>query len=82
MEPWEIKDYIDEKNAFNSLVKEYQYREGFKREKDKLYAESYMKSFIYKQQFGYDSLKNFQKRVQGHNLTRKAPPHKSKEALK
>jgi hypothetical protein len=52
----EIMKYIDEKNAFNSLVKEYQYQEGVQREKEKMYAESFMKSFIYKQDFNYVAL--------------------------
>jgi len=52
-------DYIDEKNAFKSLVKEYQYQEGVHRDKDKMYAESFMKSNIYKRDYGYEALKNF-----------------------
>ena len=50
-------NYIDQKNAFKSLVKEYEYQEGVQREKDKLYAETFMKSFIYKTEFHYDALK-------------------------
>ena len=40
-------EYIDEKNAFKSLVKEHMYQNGRLKEKDKKYAEIYMKSFIY-----------------------------------
>ena len=60
MNPNEVMNYLDEKNAFKSLVKEYEYQEGVQREKDKLYAETFMKSFIYKTEFHYDALKQFQ----------------------
>jgi hypothetical protein len=52
----EITEFIDERNAFNSLVKEHQYQMGAVKEKDKKYAETYMKSFIYQNEYSSQSL--------------------------
>lgn len=59
MEDKQIVDYIDEKNAFASLEKEYQYQSGTIRDKDKEYKDTYLKSFIHRTIFKYTALKNF-----------------------
>lgn len=41
-----IREYVDEKFAFNALVKEHNYRHPPIKEKEKEYSDVYMKSFI------------------------------------
>ena len=43
-----IREYIDEKNAFNALVKE---NEPIIKEKDKEFSDVYTKSFINRSEF-------------------------------
>lgn len=43
-----LQEYVDEKNAFNALVKELQYKNRTVRDKEKEYTDAYMKSFIQK----------------------------------
>jgi|TARA_B110001469_G_C9632331_1_gene316476 hypothetical protein len=48
MKEQQIVEYIDEKNAFASLVKEHQYQAGVMRDKDKEFKDTYLKSFIHR----------------------------------
>ena len=52
----ELRDYLDEKAAFNAMCKENQYEFGTIREKDKEYKETYMKSFIHRSEFKSEKL--------------------------
>ena len=68
-------DYLDERNAFNALVKEHEYQIG----KAKEYKENYMKSFIHRSNFMSKTLSEFKSRVELLNTNRKQPIVKPKE---
>jgi len=47
----QLREYIDEKSAFQALVKEHAYQVGTVKEKEKEFGDNYMKSFIYRSNF-------------------------------
>ena len=47
----EIKDMIDEKNAFDAMCKDHQYTSYMLKDKEKEYRDNYLKSFIYRSNF-------------------------------
>ena len=51
MDEKQFIEFVDEKNAFQSMVKEHSYQVKKEREKDKEYRETYVKSFMYKADF-------------------------------
>ena len=59
----ELKDYLDEKNAFKAMCKEIDYQSGNLKEKEKEYKENYMKSFIANSDFKTETLREFKKNV-------------------
>jgi len=63
----ELREYIDEKCAFNALVKEHAYQVGSTKEKEKEFGDNYMKSFIHRSEFLTTSLKKFKTRVKHLN---------------
>ena len=48
MKKEDLVEYIDEKNSFKAMLKEYQYQKGTIRDKDKGYRDVYLKSFIHR----------------------------------
>ena len=46
MDEAEMLDFVDEKNAFNAMLKEHLYQTKKVRVKDKVYRENYTKSFF------------------------------------
>ena len=79
MEEEALIDYLDERNAFNALVKEHEYQIGKVKDKDKEYKENYMKSFIHRSNFMSETLSAFKSRVELLNTNRKQPIVKPKE---
>jgi hypothetical protein len=75
-------EFIDEKNAFNALVKEHSYKNRRLRDKEKEYRDTYLKSFICKKNFRSKSLRNFKYNVQSLNKNRKELPQVDAEILK
>lgn len=65
----EIREYIDEKNAFNSLAKELNYATPQMRDKDKHFTDAYTTSFINKKKQPYTSktLISFKEKVKKLN---------------
>jgi hypothetical protein len=47
----ELREYVDEKNAFKALMNEHRYRAPMTRDKDKEYKDTYLCSFIHKSTF-------------------------------
>lgn len=47
----ELREYIDELNAFKAMEKEIYYRNLRLRDKDKEYRDNYTKSFIHRSKF-------------------------------
>tara|TARA_B110001469_G_scaffold90400_1_gene85826 strand:+ start:1182 stop:1640 length:459 start_codon:yes stop_codon:yes gene_type:complete len=71
MEEESLIDYLDERNAFNALVKEHEYQIGKVKDKEKEYKENYMKSFIHRSNFMSKTLSEFKSRVELLNTNRK-----------
>ena len=63
----DITDYIDAKNAFKAMIKEFQYQKGNIRDKDKQFRDVYLKSFIHRSHFGAKALINFKHKVMDLN---------------
>jgi hypothetical protein len=78
----EMKDYVDEKNAFNAMLKEHQYQSKKIRVKDKIFRENYSKSFFQRAKFRTETLKRFKIGVQLLNKNSLAAVSKSKEVMK
>lgn len=55
----ELQDFVDEKNAFNAMLKEHIYQVKKVRTKDKIYRENYTKSFFQRANFKSTTLKSF-----------------------
>ena len=79
MGPEEVKDYIDEKCAFQSMVKENQYQNARFREKDMDFRRQYEVSFLHRAEFQTKTLTEFKKNVKILNSQGKAIHIKSKE---
>lgn len=62
-----IREYIDEKNAFNAIVKEHFYNNGQAKDKDKQFRDAYMMSFIHRREFQSKTLRNFKSKVKKLN---------------
>jgi len=58
-----IREYIDEKHAFNAEVKELMYKQPAIKEKQKEYSDVYMKSFINRSDFKSATLRKFKQQV-------------------
>lgn len=72
-----IKSLIDEKNAFNALVKEHYYQNGLVKDKEKEFTDAYMKSSIHRSNFKSETLKAFKEHVK--KLNSNAKPVKVKD---
>lgn len=57
MDDEELRDFVDEKNAFNAMLKEHIYQSRKVRVKDKVYRENYSKSFFQRANFKTNTLK-------------------------
>lgn len=68
-----IREYIDEKNAFNALVKEHMYATPTIKEKEKEYSDVYMKSFIHRSNFTTATLQKFKQQVKILNSNKPIP---------
>jgi hypothetical protein len=68
-----IREYIDEKNAFNALVKEHMYNTPTIKEKEKEYSDVYMKSFIHRSNFTTATLQKFKQQVKILNSNKPIP---------
>ena len=75
-------DFVDEKNAFNSMLKEHMYQTKKVRVKDKVYRENYTKSFFQRANFKSNTLKNFKIGVMQLNRNAKPIIPKTKEVMK
>ena len=64
MKRMELREYIDELNAFKAMEKEIYYRNQKLRDKDKDFRDNYTKSFIYRSKFNSKTLAKFKKSVQ------------------
>ena len=71
MNQQELNDYIDERSAFQALVKEHYYKFGNTKDKDKLYRDSYVKSFIHRNAFASDTLTTFKNKIKVLNSNEK-----------
>jgi len=74
----ELREYIDELNAFRAMAKEIQYRAAKVRDKDKDYRDNYMKSFIHRSKFRSKTLAKFKKSVMVLNSNKKQVQKKDK----
>lgn len=72
-----IQSLIDEKNAFNALVKEHYYQNGLVKDKEKEYTDAYMKSSIHRSNFHSVTLRAFKEHVK--RLNSNAKPQKVKD---
>lgn len=79
MKPEELREYVDEKNAFLSLVQDHRYANKKIREKDKVFRENYTRSFIHRSEFASKTLTKFKENVKILNLNTKPLKKKSKE---
>mmetsp|Transcript_7183 Transcript_7183/g.12108 ORF Transcript_7183/g.12108 Transcript_7183/m.12108 type:complete len:1503 (-) Transcript_7183:75-4583(-) len=75
----ELREYLDEKNAFNALVRDHKYSYVQTREKDKEYRENYIKSFIHRSNFKSETLRIFKENTKFLNLNTKPVKTKTKE---
>ena len=78
MKKSELREYIDELNAFKAMAKEIQHRAANVRDKDKDYRDNYMKSFIHRSRFRSRTLAKFKKGVMILNSNKKQVPKKAK----
>ena len=67
----EKEEYLDEKNAFNALMKEHEYQTGKIRDKDEEFKINYMKSSIHRSKFMSKTLSDFKARVKKLNSNKK-----------
>ena len=79
MKKSELREYIDELNAFKAMAKEIQHRAANVRDKDKDYRDNYMKSFIHRSRFRSRTLRKFKEGVRALNSNKKQEIQKSKE---
>jgi hypothetical protein len=77
-----IREFVDEKNAFNAMLREHIYQTRKVRVKDKMYRENYSKSFFQRANFKTNTLKQFKIGVQQLNKNQKPVIPKSKEVIK
>ena len=63
MKPEEIKEYVDEKSSFNSIMKENQYQTAKFREKDMNFRRQYEVSFLHRAEFQTKTLQDFKSNV-------------------
>lgn len=77
-----IREYIDEKNSFNALVKEHMYNTPTIKEKDKEFSDIYMKSFINRTDFKKQTLRNFKEQVMILNSNKPIPKKVDENVLK
>ena len=82
MDQQEIDEYLDEKCAFNALVKEHENSRGFVREKDNKYRHNYVKSFLHRAEFGTNTLAGFKQNVINLNENCKKPQEKPLDVRK
>jgi hypothetical protein len=78
----QIREYIDEKNAFNAIVKEHMYQTGIIKDKEKDFSDAYMKSFIHRSAFNTKTLRSFKDKVKILNSNKKRKPEKDKNIVK
>ena len=67
----ELREYVDEKNAFKALMKEHRYKAPLMRDKDKEYKDTYLCSFIHKSNFKAGALDRFKLHVENLNMNKK-----------
>ena len=70
----QLQEYIDEKNAFLSMVKENDYQSAKVRDKDKDYRDNYLKSFVHKSEFKTRTLSRFKMNTMQLNANVKLVP--------
>lgn len=78
MDELQMIDFVDEKNAFQSMIKEHGFQVQRQREKDKEYRDTYARSMIFKADFTSPSLLKFQKNVTDLNRNKKQKIKKHK----
>ena len=71
MDQMQLIDFVDEKNAFLSMMKEHDYQVQKTREKDKEYRDNYAKSHIFSADFVSPSLQRFKHAVTELNRNKK-----------
>jgi hypothetical protein len=59
MDEDELKSFVDEKNAFNAMLKEHHYQSRKVRVKDKHFRDNYSKSFFQRATFTTKTLIDF-----------------------
>lgn len=74
----QLKEYIDELNAFKAMEKEIKYRSSRVRDKDKEYRDNFTKSFIHRSKFKSGTLGLFKKGVMVLNSNKKKTLPKTK----
>ena len=75
-------DFVDEKNAFNSMLKEHMYQSKKVRVKDEVYRDNYTRSFFQRANFKSNTLKNFKIGVMQLNRNARPIIPKTKEVMK
>ena len=78
MDEVQLSNFVDEKNAFQSMVKEHDYQVHRQREKDKEYSDTYSRSMMFKADFTSPSLLRFKKDVTDLNRNKKQKIKKHK----
>ena len=71
MEQAELREFTDQRNAFNALAKEHIYQYGQTKDKEKDYRDTYQKSFVKKTNFTSKTLVKFKKDVKLLNSNKK-----------
>lgn len=78
----ELIEYINNKNDYKALEKCYLYNSKHSRNKDNIYRENYIKSFIYRSNFKTNTLKKFKNMVNSLNLNILAQKPKDQTVIK
>ena len=74
--------FLNEKNFFKKLEKVHIYKFGHSKDKDQIYRNKYVTSFIYRRNFSSQTLKNFKNKVSKLNLNKKEIAAKDEKTIK
>lgn len=74
--------YTTEKNFFKQLEQIHVYKFGNSKDKDQIYRNKYVTSFIYRRNFKTNTLIKFKNKVSDLNLIKKEIPVKDKKTIK
>lgn len=77
-----MDEYVDEKSAFKSLVKQHTYQVAKVRDKDKKLRDQYVRSFFHRSEFQTKTLAKFKTNVNKLNSNKKAVAPKHKDIIK